>query len=337
MESFDYYLNITTLPNCDTTEFVPDPRSDFFAPASKIFYLVIYILLFIFCVTASSFLFYAIIVTRKTTISILITNHSIAGLMIVFMSFLFYYVAVANRANWTAGWFVCKTEQFFQSTLLMVTSFTIVVMSCYKCKAVMNPTIECSPKQKNAMLVCGLIWGLAIFFALPYIFMSGLQKNWYTCQNFCSLYGSNPTFVRAYLICVGLFEYYLPVLVLAVTHGCIWWKLNQKNNVATNAGSHNLSAADDEGSDELKDKQQAKMLTAVALTFIILLLPWNNLNIFSLLFFHLNVDIFMHLTIIAHILLIFSIFCYSAIYIKMAPKFNEVMKGTWFWLKFCNK
>ncbi|ESN94909.1 hypothetical protein HELRODRAFT_193760 [Helobdella robusta] len=337
MENYDYSLNFTAFPNCSTTEFVPDPSSEVFNPATKKFFLVIYIILFIICLVASLFLFYAIAVTKKTTINIFITNHSIAGLVMVFMSFLYYSVSVESRWNWTGGWLVCKTGNFAHSSLSMVISFSMVAMSVYKCKAVMNPTIEYKPNKKYVLLICLMTWCLAMFVAQPFYSMSVFYKNEHTCQNYCYLEGPHflgSKVVSVYLVVAGLFEYFIPVAVLAITHGLMWWKLNQESSVVAVGGGYDVVGEED-GGDELKDRQQARMLTTASLIYIILFLPWYILSTIALFFVDLNINIFLHFTTISHMFEIFSVFCFPVAYFIMAPKFNEVMKGTWVWSKFC--
>ncbi|VDM95545.1 unnamed protein product [Thelazia callipaeda] len=178
-------------------------------------------------------------------------------------TFNFYY-------DWWFGDF-CAANLFFGVTPTCVSVFTMTVVSCDRCKAVVNPLWKRPLTNKRTIFVITLIWLSATCIALPVVINSKIEKHYYfssssrqlTIQWLCL---NEFKYKVLYDNSLLLIQYVIPLIILSATYARIACALQTKQELRESVKQSVTGQS---------KKKVVKMLAVVVTIFMVCWLPYQ--------------------------------------------------------------
>ncbi|XP_057270704.1 galanin receptor type 1 isoform X2 [Pezoporus wallicus] len=152
---------------------------------------------------------------RRSTTNIFILNLSIADLAYLLFCIPFQST-VYVLPTWVLGAFVCKFIHYFFTVSMLVSIFTLSAMSVDRYVAIVHSRRSSALRvSRNALLGVGLIWALSFAMASPVAHHQHLFHREASNQTFCWEQWPNPRYKKVYVVCMFVFGYLLPLLLIS--------------------------------------------------------------------------------------------------------------------------
>ncbi|XP_075415811.1 galanin receptor type 2 [Tenrec ecaudatus] len=159
-----------------------------------------------------------------STTNLFILNLGVADLCFVVCCVPFQ-ATVYTLDSWVFGSLLCRAVHFLIFLTMYASSFTLAAVSLDRYLAIRYPLHSRELRTpRNALVAIGLIWGLSLIFAGPYL-------SYYRQSRLANLTVCHPAWSaprrRALDLCTFVFSYLLPVLVLGLTYArtlCHLWR-----------------------------------------------------------------------------------------------------------------
>ena len=212
-----------------------------------------------------------VVLAKKTRLravnDIFIMNLAIADLVLIFILPVHIYLMFHEQP---LNVFFCNIYKPFATVSFFVSIFTLTSMAIHRCHVILNPFVQ-DIRQRTAVLWIGLIWFFSFILLSPMMIMtdpSTCEENWPSKE-----YG------RAYTALLFVFQYVLPLLIIAVAYVRIGLDLNKSRPLCfiwLRSGEERRQ--EDRSGPEYKERrrenaQVIKTLAIIVVLFALCLLP----------------------------------------------------------------
>ena len=197
-------------------------------------FLLLYSLITVIAIIGNGVVCY-IIVTEKmlqSVTNIFLLNIAIADITKTIILVPFSFIPNLLLSYWPFGHTMCPFVLYFQIVVVFVSAFTLVAMSADRYVAIMYPL---RPKltPKGVACICGLVWVIACMVPIPTAITGKVQTAFENltgvCQRGRCFEDMEKTFGSTYSLCIMLFQYFIPLIVLTFTYAhigyVIWIKI----------------------------------------------------------------------------------------------------------------
>ena len=197
-------------------------------------FLLLYSLITVIAIIGNGGVCY-IIVTEKmlqSVTNIFLLNIAIADITKTIILVPFSFIPNLLLSYWPFGHTMCPFVLYFQIVVVFVSAFTLVAMSADRYVAIMYPL---RPKltPKGVACICGLVWVIACMVPIPTAITGKVQTAFENltgvCQRGRCFEDMEETFSSTYSLCIMLFQYFIPLIVLTFTYAhigyVIWIKI----------------------------------------------------------------------------------------------------------------
>lgn len=219
-----------TLNTSDDIEF---DRCDTVFDTVKIFWLVLYSVLFIISV-GGNFLVCCVVIGQermRTVTNYFLLNLAIGDIAKGVLCIPFTFVINILVPYWPFGSFMCPFIMYMQIVTVFLSAFTLVAMSFDRYVAIIYPL---RPKltARKALATIGVVWMLALALPIPTVIKSRVYTNPYPntsteCQKgLCLDILEDNVLQHVYSIAIMCIQYVIPLIVLMFTYariGYIIW------------------------------------------------------------------------------------------------------------------
>lgn len=228
----------------------------------KIVKLSLYALIFVISVVGNALV--CIVIARRrrmrTVTNYFILNLAIADLAITCICIPFDIPVQENSYKWPYGHFMCKILYPLQTMCIFASIFTLTAVSLNRFWAIVYP-LRRQMTKSSATIVIISIWIISSGLTVPY--MSVLYLNGTECtENWTAI-----EYRKAYTLCLFIFQYFLPLLVIGVAYIKIGIELKKCIGPQINAALCRAQRDD--------ARKVVRMLIIVTLLFALCVLPNN--------------------------------------------------------------
>ncbi|KFP18191.1 Galanin receptor type 1, partial [Egretta garzetta] len=248
-------------------------------PIENLITLVVFVLIFTLGVLGNSLVITVLARSkpgkRGSTTNIFILNLSIADLAYLLFCIPFQST-VYVLPTWVLGAFICKFTHYFFTVSMLVSIFTLSAMSVDRYMAIVHSRRSLALRvSHNALLGVGLIWVLSFAMASPVAHHQRLILLEDSNQTFCWEHWPNRRHKKVYVVCMFVFGYLLPLLLISFCYAKVLNHLHKK--------LRNMSKKS-----EASKKKTAQTVLVVVVVFGISWLPhhviklWVNFGAFPL-------------------------------------------------------
>nr|XP_057925749.1 neuropeptide FF receptor 1 like 2 [Doryrhamphus excisus] len=273
---FDSTNNITLLPYY--------PHAWYVATS----YILAYLFIFLLCVVGNILVCLIVLGSRRmqTVTNIFILNLAISDLLVGI-----FCIPTTLVDNLITGWpfsnMVCKMSGFVQGVSVSASVFTLVAIAVERFRCIVYPL---HPKTTLciAKAAIGLIWVLAMAIMCPAAVALTVEEvsfhNMVCNDDFnhtmpvyvCYENFGNPKMTKVYTVVLFAHIYVVPLMIIAVTYGCIGVKLCSPGFANRRPQGANVQRVISQ-----KKMQAIKMLILVTLLFMLSWLPLWTLMIMA--------------------------------------------------------
>ena len=204
----------------------------------------------------------------KSVNDIFIMNLAISDLVLIFILPVDIYTMFhAEPVNV----FFCNIYKPFATVSFFVSIFTLTSMAIHRCHVILNPFVP-DIRPRTAVLWIAVIWIFSFVLLSPMMIFTKLGVA-------CEERWPGDQYRRAYTVALFVFQYLLPLLIIAVAYIKIGLDLNKSRPLCFKwLGKAPRQAREDKGSLEYKARkrenaQVIKTLAIIVLLFAICLLP----------------------------------------------------------------
>ncbi|KAM5305472.1 galanin receptor type 1 [Glossophaga mutica] len=165
---------------------------------------------------------------RRSTTNLFILNLSIADLAYLLFCIPFQATVYA-LPTWVLGAFICKFIHYFFTVSMLVSIFTLATMSVDRYVAIVHARRSASLRvSRNALLGLGCIWALSVAMASPVAYHQRLFHRGPGNQTFCWEQWPDQRQKKAYVVCMFVFGYLLPLLLICFCYAKVLNHLHKK-------------------------------------------------------------------------------------------------------------
>ncbi|XP_043921475.1 G-protein coupled receptor 1-like [Protopterus annectens] len=267
-EVYDSYMNYTVLDYSQSTlPSVLADSEDSFENMAKVVSAIMYTIAFVCGVTGNALVLWNIGFKLKKTVTLIyILNLALSDFILTAL-LPFSIINTALDYHWPFGTFMCKFLDFVAHLNMFANVFLLMLVSSDRYISIVHPVWAQNHRSlQKSILVCVLVWSVAIAFSIPFAIIRETQtinlgSDLIVCYSKPDkgLFGDNRNnkvteasvrFVIAFLI---------PFITIAFCYGAILVKLKHKWTRPS--------------------RKPFKVITAVVIAFFICWLPYHILNI----------------------------------------------------------
>ncbi|CAF0879820.1 unnamed protein product [Brachionus calyciflorus] len=212
-------------------------------------------------------------------------NLIIADLIITFIT-IPLEICWKMTVYWQAGDLACRLLQFLRPLGIYLASFIIISLCIDRYYAIVHP-LKIENSEKRTRFLIKLSWILSIVCAIPQVFVFSLKTHpkhkWYTqCLdfNFELNQNSHPFYKITFLIYqifVSTITFFLPLIVIVITYGCILTEIIgklKKNKKKDNINSMLLLSHNRKDKIIKAKRKTLKLAITIVIVFLVCWTPY---------------------------------------------------------------
>ncbi|KAE8748892.1 RYamide Receptor 1 [Frankliniella occidentalis] len=251
-------------------------RRPVFAPTGDVVVTVMYSSVFVVALVGNGLVMYCVVSSprMRTATNYMLLNLAVGDMLMTLLCVPFTFVSTLLLQFWPFGAELCHTVSFSQAVSVLVSAYTLVVISVDRYLAVMRP-LRPRLSRRDAMWSMGAVWAGALATALPIPYWSrlGQPEPWHrACGRWvCQEVWPSPESRQYYSLVLMSLQYLAPSCVLLFTYAriavVIWVK--RTPGEAENARDRRFARA---------KRKMIKMMVVVVAGYTICWLPvaWDT-------------------------------------------------------------
>uniref|UniRef100_K1Q379 Neuropeptide Y receptor n=1 Tax=Magallana gigas TaxID=29159 RepID=K1Q379_MAGGI len=165
----------------------------------------------------------------RSVTNIFLLNIAVADITKTIILVPFSFVPNLLLSYWPFGNFMCPFVLYAEIVVVLASAFTLVAMSADRYVAIIYP-LRPRLTHKGVACVCGLVWVIALLVPIPTAVSAKVQIPFANftgiCQKGMCFEDTKEPFKSTYSLLIMLLQYFIPLLVLALTYchiGYVIW------------------------------------------------------------------------------------------------------------------
>lgn len=234
------------------------------SPNFRVVKLILYVLIFLVSAVGNSLVCLVILRKRKmkTVTNYFILNLAIADLTLTCICIPFDIPLQELDYVWPYGSFMCRILYPLQTLSLLASVYTLTALSLTRYRAIVHPLNKQLTNMHAKCIICA-IWLFSVLLVSPY--MAALEiRNDHLPK--CKEEWSSQSTRKAYTVCLFMFEYVLPLSIIAGAYTSIGIDLRRRSRNG-NRFLQDIHA--------VETRKVVRMLKVVTLLFAVCVLPTN--------------------------------------------------------------
>lgn len=158
----------------------------------------------------------------RTVMNLFIVSLAISDILMAALCIPFTFIANLVLNFWPFGPAMCPLVVFLQAVTVLLSSFTLVVISIDRYFAILYP-LRMKMTKSQALVVIVVVWIVALSIAVPIAIVARVHKyvDYVTAPKFCVEIWYNDSAKFSYSISLMMLQYFIPLVLLAFTYGRI--------------------------------------------------------------------------------------------------------------------
>lgn len=226
MDTMGYLVNLS---NNGANLFEDNCISD--VGLTECIFLILYSSITVVAIVGNVIVCYIIVREKmlRSVTNIFLLNIAVADITKTIILVPFSFVPNLLLSYWPFGNFMCPFVLYAEIVVVLASAFTLVAMSADRYVAIIYP-LRPRLTHKGVACVCGLVWVIALLVPIPTAVSAKVQIPFANftgiCQKGMCFEDTKEPFKSTYSLLIMLLQYFIPLLVLALTYchiGYVIW------------------------------------------------------------------------------------------------------------------
>ena len=252
-------------PTWPATTEAADPMAGNASLSFRVVKLLLYVVIFLVSAVGNSLVCVVVLRKRemKTVTNYFILNLAIADLMLTCICIPFDIPVQEMNNVWPYGAFMCRVLYPLQTLTLFASVYTLTGLSLSRYWAIVHP-MKTQLTTGHAKLIICVIWSTSLIIVSPYVAVSVMRRTDKDTLRCVEAWDGGES--RAYTVALFVFQYLLPLSIIACAYYCIGVDLKRR------ARNENRVLQDIQSEETRKIVRMLKVVTTI---FAVCVLPTN--------------------------------------------------------------
>ena len=286
LDSSETTFNLTELTAKDVRDMYGDTNVGNFDPLTQIALIVAFSVLIVFGAAGNGLVCYVVIRNQamRTPRNIFIINLAISDLTLCLFTQPFNLMKVSMQ-RWDLGGFMCKFVPMFAGTNVFVSTISITAIALDRFQVIVYPTRD-SMRKVGAAVALFSIWLISLLMASPLLIFNITEPiellPGFVLYEVCIENADLHYEKGAYSIASMLFQYIVPILILAFAHARICNKLKYRMVNQHQPCTVVVNSPFQRRKNEREAKRKRKTNMLLLMIAIVFVCSWMPLNVFNI-------------------------------------------------------